>query len=611
VTADRLRPVRRWNGEAIAIGLFAGIHTFLFFAREDRFSVLLWWTRESWPYVALLWAKDLVLGALAFFLFAEVTRASLALPEPDPPDRRSRSRDVVLFLAVLSAGVALRWIAPRQIPPGVWTDVLFEAEGALWKPGQFGWFGGQPFAAEANALVSNVYMKFCELMLHLFGRGDTGILALSAVGGTLALPAIYFLGRELGGHRRGMVAMSLTAFAMWPLVFSRWGYSVAILLPLVAGAAAMTLAALRRRSALLAVGGGVLLGLSLHGYPTAWAVAAGFAGFALTSLIRRVAPSRLVAAGAIGCLIAFAPFGVAYLEYPERIGGRPKNVALLTPARDPTVPSATGALAVPARLLRNCLDYTGLLLWTSDPNPRHGIPERPPVDPVLGVAAIAGAALGWRSARTRRPGDQLLLWIAGTSLAAGVLSNPGGAPNGSRIFPYAAAVLLWGAAALDRWIPAAAQALHVRESLLGSLALVVFLVVETGPFAWRWPDHPSVAGSFCPDESAAGRIRRELGSAPTLLAPNALGCPVVFETLAAGDDPARPVPYLPRASAADLVRSPPETAFWYVARADELDVLREAGWRISPKSRAEERERAVLVRAMPSDADRRAPAKDR
>jgi Dolichyl-phosphate-mannose-protein mannosyltransferase len=511
---------------------------------------------------------------------------------------------VVLFLAVLSAGVALRWIAPRQIPPGVWTDVLFEAEGALREPGRIPWLGGRPYAAESHALVSNLYLKATELLFRVFGRGDTGILALSAVGGTLTLPAMYFLGREVGGRRVGLVAMAIAAFGTGTLVFSRWAWVGSTLLPLVAGSAALTLASIRKRSGSLAFAAGILLGLSLHTHPTAWAVAAGFGAFALIAIFRRSVPGRLVGAAALGALLALAPFGAAFLQYPERLGGRPQDVSLLTPAKDPTIPGSKGPFAVPGRLLRNAIDYTGLFLWTSDPNPRHGIPGRPPLDPLLGAAALLGAAVSMRRMRDGAAADRLLFWIAATSLSAGILANPGGAPNGLRVFPVVAPIIVWAALAVSRWIPAAAQALQVRESLLGSLALAVFLLVETGPFAWRWPDHPSVAGSFCPDESTAGRIRRELGSAPTVLAPNALGCPVVFETLAAGDDPARAVPYLPRASAADLVRSPPETAFWYVARANDLDVLRASVWRISPKSRAEERERAVLVRAMPPNGQR-------
>ena len=591
------RPVHRWNGESIALGLFAGLHTFLFFARQDRFAVLSWWTRETWAYVSLLWIKDLLLGAAAFFAFAEVARLTGRLPLPPGEGRGEggRVREVLLFLAILAAGVVLRWIAPRQIPPGVWTDALHEAEGALREPGRIPWLGGRPYAAESHALVSNLYLKATELVFRVFGRGDTGIVALSAVGGTLTLPAIYALGREARGRRVGLAAMGIAAFALWPLVYSRWAWVGASLLPLVAGAAALTLASVRKSSALLAFAAGALLGLSLHTHPTAWAVAAGFAAFAALALLRRAVPGRLVAGAVIGTVLAFAPFGVAFLQYPERLGGRPQDVSLMTPVKDPAIPSATGPLAVPARFLYNAVAYTGLSLWTSDPNPRHGLPGKSPVDPLLGLATLAGAAWSFQRARAGNSADRLLVAVALTSLAAGILSNPGAAPNGLRIFPVVGVIVVWAAMALAAWIPAAARALGIRAGFLWLFSLVLIFAAETVPFVRRWPDDPAVAGSFCPEESAAGRIRRDLGDAPTILA-QAYGCTIVFETLAAGSDPSRPVPHLPRRAAADLFASPPEAPFWYLARAKDLESLRGAGWRVSRSNREEESGRAVLAR---------------
>src|SRR6185295_2705372 len=58
VTTSRLPS---WSRAAVAVGIFAAIQTFVFFARRDRFSVLLWWTDESWLYVSLLWLKNLAL----------------------------------------------------------------------------------------------------------------------------------------------------------------------------------------------------------------------------------------------------------------------------------------------------------------------------------------------------------------------------------------------------------------------------------------------------------------------------------------------------------------------------------------------------------------------
>ena len=263
----RPRRGRGKDGAALALGLFAAVQTFVFFARRDRFAVLFWWTSESWLLVTLLWLKDLV----------------------------------------LAAGVTLRWIAPRQIPPGVWADALFESEGALRHPGTIPWLGGQPLAVEGlhnSALVSNLYLKFCSLLFRIFGRGDVGLLALSAVGGTLALPAAYWLGREISGRRRGLIAMAILAFSQWPLAFSRWAWTGALLLSLVLGATAAAVRARRTGSAGWAAVAGLLLGLSFHTYVSAWAVAAGFAIFAIGGL-RRPAGAKLALA-ATGTAASFA-----------------------------------------------------------------------------------------------------------------------------------------------------------------------------------------------------------------------------------------------------------------------------------------------------------------
>ncbi|PYQ66880.1 MAG: hypothetical protein DMF54_06275 [Acidobacteria bacterium] len=578
------------DGAAVALALFAAIQTFVFFARRDRFAVLFWWTSESWLLVTLLWLKDLVLAGVAFFVFFRIARWTESLPRVEaggagsPHDAASRRRHVLLFAAILAGGVALRWIAPRQIPPGVWADALFEAEGALRHPGSIPWIGGQPLAVEGlanSALVSNLYLKLCELLFRIFGRGDVGLLALSAVGGTLALPAAYWLGREVSGARRGLVAMAILAFARWPLVFSRWAWTGALLTALVLGAAAAAVRARRIGSAAWAAVAGLLAGLSLHTYVSAWAVAAGFAVFAV-GVLRRPAGAKLVGAAAGAALLAFLPFAPAFLRYPERLGGRAHDVSFLAPTKDVAVPGGNRPGAPPLRLLYNTVEYTGLFLWTRDPNARHGFPDRPPFDPALGIAALTGAALSYRKYREGNAGEGLLGLVAAASLLAGILGNPGGAPNGLRIYPFVGIAALWAAESLERWIPAAARALSVRTAGVWALALTVLFVSETVPFLARWPRDPLVAGSFCVVESDLGRMARALGHAPIFLAPKALSWPIVFETLAAGEDPRSPVPRLPRRTPGELLRSAPAAPFWYVASDEDLEPLKRSSWRCPP-----------------------------
>jgi hypothetical protein len=595
---------REWSRAAIALGVFAAIQTFVFFAGRDRFSVLFWWTRESWLLVLLLWLKDLTLGATAFLAFGSIVNATERLPVPEEPERPGLHH-YSLFALVLAAGVFLRWVAPRLIPPGVWADALFEAEGALRDPGNVGWIGGRPLQIEGfpnSALVSNLYLQFCRLVFSIFGRGDVGLLGLSAVGGTLTLPAMYWLGRELRGPRFALLAMALTSFAAWPLVFSRWAWTAGLLLPLVLAGAAAAIRAYRAASVAWAAVAGLFVGLSLHTYVAAWAVAGGFAIFALSGL-RRPRGTRLLLSAAGTALALFLPFGIAFFRYPERLGGRAQDVSILASTKDVAVPGGNGPWAPPLRLLYNGIEYSGLFLWTKDPNPRHGNPDRAPFDPVLGIAALVGAALGLSSARDGDPGQRLVLLIAGMSLLAGILGNPGGAPNGLRIFPFVGAAILWAAAALDRWLPAAGRALHSRPTVVAGLGLAALFTVETVPFLASWPDDVRVVGSFCATETASGRMRRSLGEASTVLEPGAVAWPIVLETLAANPDPAIPVAPLPRKTTADLFRETPRSRFWYVATADGIERLRSGGWRCS-RGVPPERGRTLVSWVSPVPRDR-------
>jgi 4-amino-4-deoxy-L-arabinose transferase-like glycosyltransferase len=569
---------RRFEGGAFAVGIFAAVQTFLFFARRDHFAILFWWTPESWLYVTLLWVKDLGLAIAAFLLFRYLVRKTAALPEP--AESSGGPGHALLCVGMLAAGVALRWIAPRQIPPGVWGDSLYEAEAGLRHPGATPWYGGVPFAIEGGgtALVSYLYVRFCELLFRIFGRGDAGLLAQSAIPGCLALPAVYWLGRETGGRRVALTAMALLALAMSPLVFSRWAYTAALLLPLVLAAAAATLRARRTGRIGWAVAAGALIGFSLHTYVPAWAIAAGFAIFALTQ-IRRPGRWKLLLAAGVAAIATFLPFAVAFLQFPDRLGGRARDVSFLVPSRNVALAAGSGPVAILLRLLHNVVEYTGALIWTGDPNPRNGIPGRPAATVVIGVAALLGLVLSARRARGGDPGHQLLLAIAAAGLAAGILSNPADAPNALRILPVFGVVTVLAAGALDRIVSAAARAGTVRPAYLWGLGLSVVFVLETAPFLTRWPDNGLVAASFSPIESEAGRMARALGPAPAIIAPGVFWRPIVFETLAAGPDPERPVPHVAIRSADDLAAAPPGGAFWYVARRGELDRLRDAGFR--------------------------------
>src|SRR5262249_25756708 len=147
---------------------------------------------------------------------------------------------------------------------------------------------------------------------------------------------------------------------------------------------------------------------------------------------------------------------------------------------------------------------------------RHTMEGRALLWPPLGLAALVGAGVCAARARSR-VADKLLVCVAGGSLAAGILSNPGGAPNTARICVAAALAPLFAAVALTRWEARLLEPRLARPSLVAALAATAVFAVETLPFFAEWPEHPRVRSSFCTPETLVGRTCRRLAPARMVL----------------------------------------------------------------------------------------------
>ena len=566
-------------GATPAFCAFVAVETFVFLAREDRWGVLFFFTKETWLFIALLWIKDIGLALLAAVLFTALVRWTARL-ETDPS--ASSTRGVLAVALVASgAGVALRFLWPEILPPGVWFDPPFEARALLERPEGLPWIGGVPLldrpeVAGNRELVSYVYLHFYDAVFRVFGRAEAGFGALSAVPGALAIPAAAWLAWEVWGGLTGGLAAALVALSHWPLVFSRWGYTAAALIPLALFAGAATLAALRTRRLRFALLAGACLGLSLHTHSSAWAVAAGLFVFSL-SLLRARETRGLVLAACVAAALAFLPFGIGYLRNPANLGGRIRDVPAGSRVSGAYGVALEGPFRVPATLALNAIDYAGVLVWTPDPNPRDGVPGRPALHPVLGTLAFVGFA---RAAARRARGDLLLLSLAAGSLAAGVLSNPGGAPNTIRTCVFIPAALLAAAGVLGTWGAALARGRFARPGItaLGIVALV--LALETSPFLCVWPEHRAVRAHFCVTETSAARLARNLGPGDLFLEPASLRHPFVFDALRGPTRVKEPMIPAERRTARELIASPPPGSFFFVARQPALELLSRAGFRV-------------------------------
>jgi mannosyltransferase len=106
------------------------------------------------------------------------------------------------------------------------------------------------------------------LWTQLFGTGEVGLRSLSALLGTATIPAVWALGRRLGGNRAGLVAAALLAVNPMLIWFSQEARAYALLALLGALAALLWLRALElpKTSRLLAWGLVGALALATHYY---------------------------------------------------------------------------------------------------------------------------------------------------------------------------------------------------------------------------------------------------------------------------------------------------------------------------------------------------------
>ncbi|MEO8054009.1 MAG: glycosyltransferase family 39 protein [Acidobacteriota bacterium] len=580
-------------------GAFVAVQTFVWLARADRFEVLFWWTGETWLYVLLLWIKDFALAAAAGFFAARLlalTVKAAAPTESAPPPLPRPAAEAAWVLAILAAGILVRWAFRSSNPPGLWVDVVYVTR-PLFGGAAVPFWGASPYGEipASHEVLSHLYVAFARGVFALFGSGETGFFALSALPGCLALPAGWWLAREATGPRTAGLALLLCALVGWPILLSRWTYYTILLLALVLLAAAATLRARRTGSVGLAAFAGACVGLSLHTYAAAYAIAPAFAAFALLEARERK-KRRLVGTAAAAGLVAFAPLAWAFVAGEARLGGHLRDVHVGLTVRGENLPRVEGVFRVPVAVAWNTAKYTGVFLWTFDPEERH-VGGRSVVTPAVGALALLGLGL---AASRRRPADVLLLLLAAASILAGVLSNPGGAPNTLRISGILAPAIVLAAAVLEIWIGCAVRnRVASRGVLIAGVAAALF-VWETLPALTGFPARPGVALRLCAAETEAGRLLSRLAKAPVVVELGAVPYPIVVEAVAHGSDRTLPLDLYARRTPAELRAAPPAGPFWLLSTRRGLATLAARGFTcgrgIAP---AGEASGLVLARAKP------------
>lgn len=293
-----------------------------------------------------------------------------------------------VLAAITLIAAMLRLWQLDQMPPGLFHDEAFNGLDVLrvlagWRPIYFpGNYGREP-----------LYLYLVAVSVAVLGRTPGAIRIVSALLGTLTVPAAYLAARELFNRRIGLLTAAITAMTLWHVALSRVGFR-AISLPLISALAiwqgALAWRTNRVHHWILA---GALLGLTLYTYLAARFIPIALGLFAAWYLIivrieietRDRDRSRRVWIGLLVALVVTVPLGVYALDHVDEMFLRAGQVSVFNP-------QISGG--DPWRLLaQQTFDTVTMFVWRGDANPRHNVPGRAVFDPVMAMIFVLGVVV--------------------------------------------------------------------------------------------------------------------------------------------------------------------------------------------------------------------------
>jgi len=400
-----------------------------------------------------------------------------------------------LILVLLLFGVLLRWTALTPMSTTMLHyDEAFNAVDAL---GLMRDFRLTPFLP-GNFGRESGWAYWLIPFLATLGRGLFAIRFAATVAGLLAVVTMYRLGRELfpsrPSERVAIWAMGGIGVLYWHVHLSHLALRANLFILVGTLAAALLLRAYRWDRPGLWVAGGVSLGLLAYTYfaSVPWG---GYLGLLLLGVVVMDRHRRRGALVALACAaLVAAPMAWYVVANTGQVLERSTTV------------SNVGAAA----LVANTKAWGRALFQTGDPNVLFNLPERPILDPLLGLLGVAGVG-GLALNRRWRVQGLLILGLSVSALVPSLFSNF--APHflrGAGFIVPLCLVLGAGAATLSSVLGRFGWLAESR-----TLPVLVFLVagIVTGrDFHNGWLTHPQtfVAMEMHINE-AANLIREETG----------------------------------------------------------------------------------------------------
>ena len=390
-----------------------------------------------------------------------------AFPEGVPWRPRPAVEGLFLVFVVVAAG-CVRFIGLGHTPPGGFFDEVqnYEVAHNILQ-------GDRPVFIAGMTKMPALFFYVLAGAVAIGGKAITTVRGLSALIGTLTVPAFYFLARRAFAWPVAAATTILLAGSRWHVTFSRIGFAT-ITGPLLEVLAVVCLwKAMESRKRLFYLLFGAVVGIGLQIYysfnlfPVVLAVAVltfaarkGWRSFGaeFPPILRGLALSVLVA------VVLLLPLARFVVREPKVFFQRSSEVAIWNPQHN---------LPWPKILWQNA--GTNLLMFNfrGDFNPRHNIPAAPMVNPAEGFLLLVG--LGAALARgSKWPQATWLVWFFAMLLPA-ILTIE--SPQAHRALGAIPAVYLLIGQGLQ---PLFASATESAGKLRRGLAAAALLVASVG-----------------------------------------------------------------------------------------------------------------------------------
>lgn len=462
---------------------------------------------HEWPGWAGLALYALALAVLLALL------SDRSIEAGHQPTQLDLWKEIAFVAIVVALASWTRLYRLEEVPPGLELEEAKAARRALEiLRGVWPW----PWQM-AEAGISWAYVYYVSLFYWLLGPSYLTVKLPAVVGSVLAVIPLYLLAREMMRPAVAVAVIALYATSRWGMNVARWGHVHALTPLLVSLVFWLTWRAVHTGRRRYWIAGGLAMGLSQYGDPTARAIPIVVTLFILW---RAVSPRgyltqhwRFVWLFYGLALLIWAPLGWSLATEPPPLA-RLEGPALFLE----DVSTVTQAGQKPTWTLgtawENLLAYAQSFHYRGDLDPRRNLVGAPQLEGITAALLVIG--LGYAVARARRPGPAFLLIWCSVFLAMGVLAP--NAPDSLQVYGLLPAFLLLCGLALDvlwdawqRVDPLSAE--HLASIVL--LAVVIWAGLDgTTTYFSRQGWQPGTWEAFHAAQTQAARyLRQIIGSA--------------------------------------------------------------------------------------------------